>query len=508
MTTMAVTEPPLKRLFDRLDFAPRPMATELCVVRDRWEAARAGVTAPRRQTITFSPADRSARETSFVYRFEPHGRDCILEEGENAAQTLVGPCNIGDRLSKAANRRGAVRLRRLFEEVRRTGQPALAQFTSVENGRDRAIAELFVAPLSDDGTTIDSLFAAIAIHALDASAPAWRLRAPLDHGLTLFALGASKTFGERVADLLGVKLSQLEDREFEDGEYKIRPLVNVRGRNVYVVSSLHGDADDSSADKLCKMLFFVGALKDAGAARVTAVVPYLCFARKDRRTKPRDPITTRYVAQLFEAMETDGVIVMDVHNIAAFQNAFRCEAVALDAHAIFARRFITEIGDAPVAVVSPDLGGEKRAELFRLRLERMLNRPVAKAFMDKYRSEGRVVGDIFAGDVKDRIAIILDDLIAGGGTVARTATACRAHGAAQIWAAATHGVFTSAAAAVLRDAPIDKLVITDTVPLLTDAIAQELGERLTIVSVTSLVAEAIRRHCQNGSITELLEHGP
>ncbi len=264
-----------------------------------------------------------------------------------------------------------------------------------------------------------------------------------DSSLALFALGASISFGEDVAESLGAELAPLEDREFEDGEYKIRPLENVRGRDCYVVFTLNGDEVASSADKLCKLLFFVGALKDAGAQRVTAVTPYLCFARKDRRTKPRDPVTTRYVAQLFEALGTDRVVCVDVHNIAAFQNAFRCETVHLDAQALFARHVLANIGDRPVAVVSPDLGGEKRAELFRLRLERMLKRPVAKAFMDKYRSEGHVVGDIFAGDVKDRTAIIIDDLIAGGGTVARTAAACRANGAAHVWVAATHGVFSA-----------------------------------------------------------------
>jgi len=325
----------------------------------------------------------------------------------------------------------------------------------------------------------------------------------------LFALDSAETFGEQIARLLGVELSQLEDRAFEDREYKVRPLESVRGRDVYVVSSLHSDPGASSADKLCKMLFFIGALKDAGAARVTAVTPYLCFARKDRRTKPRDPVTTRYVAQLFEAMGTDCVIGVDVHNLAAFQNAFRCETIHLDAQGIFAQRFIPEIGEAPVAVVSPDLGGEKRAELFRLRLERMLKRPVAKAFMDKYRSEGRVVGDIFAGDVKGRIAIILDDLIAGGGTVARTAAACRAHGAKQVWAAATHGVFASAAAETLGNAAIDRIAITDTVPLPPDdKIIAALKERLTIVGAAGLFAEAIRRRHANGSITDLLEQGP
>lgn len=324
----------------------------------------------------------------------------------------------------------------------------------------------------------------------------------------LFALGASRAFGEAVAARLGLGLSPMEERGFEDGEFKQRPLVSVRGRDVYALSSLYGETGASSADKLLRLLMFIGALKDNGAARVTAVAPYLCFSRKDRRTKPRDPIATRYVAQLFDAMRADGLITVDVHNIAAFENAFRCETIPLDAHALFARYFMALVGDAPVAVVSPDLGGEKRVELFRRRFERMLKRPVAKAFMDKTRSEGRVTGDIFAGDVEGRVAIILDDLIAGGGTVARAATACRANGATQVFVAATHGVFAAAAPETLRNAPIDGVAITDSVALRpNDATAGALRERLTVLSLAPLFAEAIRRRHEGGSITQLLADG-
>ncbi len=325
----------------------------------------------------------------------------------------------------------------------------------------------------------------------------------------IFAICGTHLFGEAVAHSLKATLARHEERDFEDGEYKIRPLDCVRGRDAYVVASLYGDATASSADKFCKTLFFIGALKDAGAGRVTAVTPYLCFARKDRRTKPRDPVTTRYVAQLFDAMAVDSVIGVDVHNIVAFENAFRCETIHLDAHMIFAHHMLGLIGDAPVAVVSPDLGGEKRAELFRQKLERLLNRPVAKAFMDKYRSEGRVSGDLFAGDVDGRIAIILDDLIAGGGTMARVAQACRARGATQVWAAATHGVFSSAAPQTLGQAPIDRVIISDTVALSPEnETARALGARLTIVSAAPLFAQAIRRRHDNSALTELLEQGP
>src|SRR5208282_6620135 len=138
----------------------------------------------------------------------------------------------------------------------------------------------------------------------------------------------SRDLAERVAGRLEVALAVHEERNFEDGEHKTRALQDVRGHDVFVLHSLHGDASESGNDKLCRLLFFCGALKYAGAERVTAVTPYLCYARKDSRTKPNDPIITRYVAALFEAIGTDAVMTLDVHNPAAFENAFRRPTVA------------------------------------------------------------------------------------------------------------------------------------------------------------------------------------
>ena len=147
----------------------------------------------------------------------------------------------------------------------------------------------------------------------------------------MFALDPSKALGRAVAEDYGVAIAPHELRRFEDGEQKIRPLVSVRGRDIYVVCSLCGDASESVNDRLCRLLFFVGALRDAGSRRITVVAPYLCYARKDRRTNPWDPVTTRYVAQQIEAAGADRVVTMDVHNLAAYQNAFRIPSEHLEA---------------------------------------------------------------------------------------------------------------------------------------------------------------------------------
>jgi ribose-phosphate pyrophosphokinase len=325
----------------------------------------------------------------------------------------------------------------------------------------------------------------------------------IDNALMLFALDASRDFGEAVARELGTALAAHEEREFEDGEHKTRPLVSVRGRDAYVLQSLYGDARQSVNDKLCRLLFFVGALRDASAARVTAVVPYLGYSRKDRKSKARDPVTTRYVATLFEAVGTDCVVTLDVHNLAAYQNAFRCRCEHLEANPLFAEHLLPLLRDAEVSVVSPDAGGIKRADSFRQRLSAALKRPVAAAFAEKYRSGGIVSGEALVGDVDGKVVVIVDDLISAGSTVARAATACRLHGATRVFGVAPHGVFAQAANTVLGECDVERIVVTDTIPPLrvTDP---RLKSRLTQVSVAPLFAEAIRRLHMGGSIVELV----
>lgn len=310
--------------------------------------------------------------------------------------------------------------------------------------------------------------------------------------LAIFALRSSGALGEAVCERLGQPQASHEEREFEDGEHKTRPLESVRGKDVYVIASLHSGPGQSVNDKLCRLLFFMGAIRDAGASRLTAVAPYLCYMRKDRRTKPRDPLTTRYVAQLFEAIGADRVVTLDVHNIAAFENAFRVVVGHIEARRLIAAYLAPLIGDQSVVVVSPDTGGVKRAERFREAIEQELGRAAGLAFMEKKRSEGEVSGEAFAGEVEGRVAVVIDDLIASGGTLERAAKACLARGARAVYAAATHGVFTADASRVIEGSAFERVVVTNTVdPLrITPAL---LGNKVVVLDVAPLIAEAIRR---------------
>ena len=308
--------------------------------------------------------------------------------------------------------------------------------------------------------------------------------------IALFALGASRPYGEEVAKALGVPLTAHEERGFEDGEHKARPMANVRGRDVFVIHSLYGDNAESVNDKLCRLLFFTGALRDASAGRITVVAPYLCYARKDRKTKFRDPVTTRYIACLFEAVGTDRVVTLDVHNLAAFQNAFRCRTDHLEARMLFVEHFAPLLRDEDVIVLSPDEGGLKRANAFRDALGLALGRDIAMGFMEKRRSRGVVSGEALYAEVRGRTAVIIDDLISSGTTMRRAAVRCLERGAQSVHVAATHGVFSTGAAEALSDDAISSVVVTDSVP---DAKSRgaEFADKLVILESAGLLLPGI-----------------
>ena len=340
------------------------------------------------------------------------------------------------------------------------------------------------------------------------------------NSLLLFALEHSHLLGNAIAQQLGLALTPHEERVFEDGEHKARPLQSVRGRSCFVLHSLYGEPSQSVNDKLTRLLFFIATLKDAAAKEVTAVVPYLAYARKDRKTQPRDPVTLRYLAQLFEAVGTDALLVLEVHNPAAFQNAFRCNTEALDCTSLFAAKLVDQLGelshvqlgdllgdrlaDAAVAVVSPDAGGVKRAALFRQKLAHSLGRSVTMGFVEKFRSAGVLSGELLVGEVSGRHVLLFDDLISSGQTLLRAARICHQQGATAVWALAAHGLFNADAESVLSDPMIERVFITDSVPLGLTA-GSALANKLEVVSCAGLFAEAIRRCHEGGSIVELMQ---
>jgi ribose-phosphate pyrophosphokinase len=283
--------------------------------------------------------------------------------------------------------------------------------------------------------------------------------------MRLFGLAASSAFAARLADHLHIDLAPHEEREFPDGEFKIRALDGVRDEHAIVCQSLAADAHLSSADKLLRLVVFCGSLKDAAARRVTAVVPYLAYWRKDRRTQVRDPVTTSYVARLMEAVGIDAVVTLDAHDTGTFDNAFRCQKENLEGASAFADHFASAAAAAArVVVLSPDAGGERRARAFAGLLSARMHGTAELAFMEKRRSGGGISGNLFAGDVRDALVIIYDDMISTGGTAARAAIAAAERGAAAVHCAAAHGLLVGDAVASLNAAPLTSLALLDTVP--------------------------------------------
>jgi ribose-phosphate pyrophosphokinase len=315
--------------------------------------------------------------------------------------------------------------------------------------------------------------------------------APLPDRFRLFAPQSSADLGAQVASLLRIKLAASEEREFEGGEHKMRPIADVGGCDAFVIDSLHGQASLSANDKLCRLLFFIGTLKDAGAASVTACVPYLCYARKDRRSQANDPVTTRYVAMLFEAVGTDRVIVLDIHNESAFDNAFRCNTVRIEGSELFIAPLAEAVDTARCVVASPDIGGVKRAQRLRESLGAAFKRDVGFGFMEKRRTGGVVSGEAFIGDVAGSDVVIYDDMIVSGGTIAKATRAARAAGARKVVVAASHAAFTPTASQLFEADGPDLVLVSDSVAL-AEIFKPQLAASLRICSSAPALARTIR----------------
>lgn len=318
--------------------------------------------------------------------------------------------------------------------------------------------------------------------------------------MMLLSLDGESALAQAVSQTLGEPLAPMEHRPFEDGEHKWRPLVDPRGRDVFVLSSLHGDDEASPQDKLVRLLLMLATLRDHGAHRVTAVLPYLAYTRKDLRTHPFDPLATQAVARWLEASGAHQVVVLEAHQPSALQNAFRCPLLTLDAWHAFdepADKVATHGG--PVVVAAPDAGGVKRALRWRDHLQARWQQPVGFAMVDKRRIAGLVSGgQLVAGDVQGATVLLLDDIVASGSTLAQAAAALHHAGAAAVQAFAAHGLFVGQADQTLSTSHLSRLVVTDSVPAFRLPPSAAFAPRLQVTSVARLLARAMGELHQMG----------
>ena len=299
----------------------------------------------------------------------------------------------------------------------------------------------------------------------------------------------------RVCEEARLRLSPIEERRFEGGEFKFTPLESVRGRTAIVLQSLAGSTGLPVGERLLRLLFLLQGLRDAGASRRVVVLPYLTFAREDRRTQPRDPVASRYVAELLEAAGADQLVVLDVHNPAALDNAFRIPVDHLSALPMMVDYFVQQLAHEGVTVASPDIGGIKRAQQFHEMLAARLGHSVSMAFVEKRRrNDGVLSGGALVGDVTGKTVILVDDLSATGETIIRAAKACRDAGAGKVYAAITHTPVAQGIDAVEAASTISGVVVTDSTQIDVGATSVSAGiSKRTTLSIAPLLGHATRR---------------
>jgi ribose-phosphate pyrophosphokinase len=308
--------------------------------------------------------------------------------------------------------------------------------------------------------------------------------------IRIFSGNSNPVLAQKICDSLGVPLGTARVKTFSDGEILIEIGENVRGRDVYVIQSTCAPTNNN----LMELLVMTDALKRASAATITAVIPYYGYARQDRKAAPRTPITAKLVADLITTAGVDRVVTVDLH-AGQIQGFFNIPVDNLYAVPVILEYLKKRFAGEPIVMVTPDAGGTERARAFAKRLECTL------AVIDKRRT-GPNVAEVMhlIGDVRDKVAIILDDMIDTAGTLTQAAKALKENGARSIYACATHGVLSGPAIERINNSDIEEVVLTDTIPL------GDKGQdtsKVRVLSVADLLAEAIRRIHEDESVSSL-----
>jgi len=310
-------------------------------------------------------------------------------------------------------------------------------------------------------------------------------------GLKIFSGNSNKPFAEKVAREAGVELGYCEIGRFADGEIQVEIHESVRGKDVFVIQSACPPVNENYME----LFLMLDALKRASAREITAVIPYFGYARQDRKVAPRAPISSKCMADLLTAAGANRIVAVDLH-AAQIQGFFNVPVDHLFAIPTMARAWREKIGfGEDFVAVSPDSGGVERTRAFAKRIECPI------AIIDKRRTKPNEAKALhLIGDVSGRTAIIVDDMIDTAGTLTQAVDSLLRNGAKKVFAVATHAVLSGPAISRLTESGIEKVLVTDTIPL--SAAAQACG-KIEVISVAPLVAEAIRRIYGNDSVSSL-----
>jgi ribose-phosphate pyrophosphokinase len=311
--------------------------------------------------------------------------------------------------------------------------------------------------------------------------------------LKVFSGQANIPLAEKIATHLGDALGRITLARFPDGEISVRIEEDVRGRDIFLVQPTCPPVNEN----LMELLIMIDSFKRASAARITAVLPYYGYARQDRKDVGRVPITAKLVANLLTHAGTDRVIALDLH-AAQIQGFFDIPVDHLNAIPVICDYVKSlHIPQRDMVVLSPDEGAVKRA----LAYQKRLNTPIA--IVDKRRSSATETeaANLIGASLGGKVAVIFDDMISTAGTVVNAAGVARKNGAREVYICATHGVLCGSAVSRLRDAPVQQIVITDSIPLPPN---KQLPN-IKVLSIAPLLADAIRRIHYNESVSKLFE---
>ena len=310
-------------------------------------------------------------------------------------------------------------------------------------------------------------------------------------GIKILTGNSNRDLVRDIAAKLELDLAKCDVTTFSDGEINVEINETVRGADVFIIQPTHAPVNDN----LMELLIMIDACHRASAGRINAVIPYYGYARQDRKTRPREPITAKLVANLLEKAGADRVVLMDLH-AGQIQGYFDVPVDHLSAIRILARYFKDKVDENSV-VVSPDLGGVTRAREFA----NYLNLPIA--IIEKRRPKPNVseVMNII-GDIEGKTCILVDDIIDTAGTICQAAKKLEELGATKVYGAASHGVLSGPAIERIMDSCLEEFVITDSIPL---PDLPQVREKIKVVSVAELFARAIRIIHDNDSIATIFD---
>ena len=308
-------------------------------------------------------------------------------------------------------------------------------------------------------------------------------------GISIFSGNSNLALADKICEYLNLSLGNAQVKTFSDGEIQIEIDENVRSKDVFVIQSTCAPVNDH----LVELLLMIDALKRSSAIRITAVVPYFGYARQDKKVAPRVPISAKVVANMLTVAGANRIITMDLH-AGQIQGFFDIPVDNIFAAPLLLDYIGNQFND-DLVVVSPDAGGVERARAFAKRLDTDL------AIIDKRRSApNQAKAMAVIGDVNDKVAVILDDMVDTAGTLTEAADALKQEGAREIHACCAHAVFSGPAIERIADSELKSMVVTDTIPLTEQAAA---CGKIVVISIAELVGEAIIRSYRGDSVTSL-----